>query len=221
MSTIDDHSSPGGFDTLARLLRNPAKKPAVGEYCELCTVRIGPEHSHLVDVKERRLLCSCRPCWLLFTPRGAAQGRYKCVPARYVALGDPALSDMQWEALQIPINLAFFFFNSGEQKMVAFYPGPAGATECLLPLGAWEEIAAVHPALATMEPDVEALLMYRPRTGGERAFLVPIDACYELVGLLRSTWKGFDGGEEAHAKLDGFFERLRLQADGVQTARSS
>ena len=27
--------------------------------------------------------------------------------------------------------------------------------------------------------------------------LVPIDRCYELVGALRLTWRGFDGGQEA------------------------
>jgi hypothetical protein len=40
------------------------------------------------------------------------------------------------------------------------------------------------------------------------AYLVPIDACYELVGELRRLWKGFDGGTEARDAMDAFFERL-------------
>ncbi len=40
-------------------------------------------------------------------------------------------------------------------------------------------------------------------------YLVPIDACYELVGLLRMHWTGFDGGPEARADIDAFFERVR------------
>ena len=43
--------------------------------------------------------------------------------------------------------------------MTAFYPSPAGATESLLPLTAWEEIVRENPALREMQPDVEALLV--------------------------------------------------------------
>ncbi len=221
MSTTDEQRSPDGFETLSRLLRNPAKQPAPGESCEFCTVLLEPQHSHLVDLKQRRLMCACRPCWLLFEPKGAAQGRYKCVPRRYEELDGPALSDAQWDGLQIPINLAFFFYNSPEQKMVAFYPGPAGATESLLPLEAWDEFVAAYPVLASLEQDVEACLVFRPKAAAQKAFLVPIDACYELVGILRSNWKGFDGGEEAWTAIEGFFSRLAAQAQGVQTSRTS
>ena len=45
--------------------------------------------------------------------------------------------------------------------------------------------------------------------GAERAVaeahLVPIDACYELVGLLRQVWRGFDGGQEARARIETWF----------------
>jgi len=37
------------------------------------------------------------------------------------------------------------------------------------------------------------------------AYLVPIDACYELVGQLRRLWRGFDGGREVRVALDEFF----------------
>jgi hypothetical protein len=92
--------------------------------------------------------------------------------------------------------------------MAAFYPGPAGATESELDLTAWERIAARHPALATLRPDVEALLV---RRDGD-CYLVPIDACYELVGRLRTLWRGFDGGPEAHAAVAAFFDELRKRA---------
>jgi hypothetical protein len=42
--------------------------------------------------------------------------------------------------------------------------------------------------------------------------VVPIDACYELVGHLRRLWRGFDGGTEANAKLDSFFDNVRARA---------
>jgi hypothetical protein len=37
---------------------------------------------------------------------------------------------------------------------------------------------------------------------------VPIDACYELVGRLRTLWRGFDGGREAHDAMDAFFAHV-------------
>ena len=62
-----------------------------------------------------------------------------------------------------------------------------------------------------MESDVEALLVRRD-PGHSDAFIVPIDACYELVGELRRLWKGFDGGTEAREAMDAFFDRLRERA---------
>jgi hypothetical protein len=47
---------------------------------------------------------------------------------------------------------------------------------------------------------------------------VPIDVCYELVGELRRLWKGFDGGTEAHAALDAFFDRVRAKAKPAQAS---
>ena len=40
---------------------------------------------------------------------------------------------------------------------------------------------------------------------------MPIDACYELVGQLRTLWRGFDGGQEARDALDAFFDGVRAQ----------
>jgi hypothetical protein len=94
---------------------------------------------------------------------------------------------------------------------VAFYPSPAGATESLLPLGAWEEILESDSELATVSPDVEALLINKNDDGFE-CFLVPIDVCYELVGLVRLHWRGFDGGTEAWDAINGFFDGLRLRS---------
>jgi len=206
-----------GFGKLARLVSSRPSAVAAGERCEFCAVPISQSHSHLVDVNERRLLCACRPCYLLFTPLGAAQGRYKAVPDRYVHLSDVALTAAQWDDLQIPINLAFLFYNSSAAKTVAFYPSPAGATESLLPLGTWEEIVKQHPVLGGLEPDVEAFLVYRKRDGGQDCYIVPIDACYELVGLIRKSWKGFDGGEDAWRQIDGFFLGLDDKSRGVRS----
>ena len=68
--------------------------------------------------------------------------------------------------------------------MVAFYPGPAGATESELPLDAWERIVAANPELAVLRPTSRRCWSAAPSTGttGSAATWCPIDACYELVG---------------------------------------
>jgi hypothetical protein len=190
-------------------------RAAPGEACELCAEPVGDGHSHVVNLDSRQILCTCRACYLLFTHQGAARGRYRAVPDRY--LRDPGfrLDDAGWDALQIPVRVAFFFHNSDLGRVAGFYPSPAGATESLLPLEAWADVAAANPVMTDLEPDVEALLVQRTGEGFE-CFLVPIDACYELVGLVRMHWKGFDGGQEAWEAIDGFFDAVGERSRPVE-----
>lgn len=207
----------GEFASLQRLLRTrPATAP--GERCDYCAQPLNPEHGHLVDLETRRILCSCRPCALVFEPAGAAQGRYKTVPSRYVELSGFVVDDAAWDRLQIPIGLAFFFRNSREGRTVALYPGPAGATESLLDLDAWNGIAADHPLLQSVQDDVEAVLMLR-RNGTTRAFVVPIDAAYRLVGIIRTAWRGFDGGDEVWRRIETFFGELHERSSAGSELR--
>jgi hypothetical protein len=210
----------GTNDNVALLQQMLQKRPPAGERCDYCATPLSPQHSHLIELAERRILCACRPCYIVFEPAGAAQGRYRAIPDRYLEIGEFAIADAQWDTLQIPIGLAFFFYNSLEQRMVAFYPSPAGATESLLPLDTWDDIVAHYPGLGTLTPDVEAALIRRTREGS-CAFVVPIDSAYELVGLIRTSWKGFDGGAEAHEKIAAYFENLRRRSQGKVTARIS
>ena len=103
----------------------------------------------------------CRGCYLLFTD-SHAQLRYRAVPDRYLAFPDFALDRRAWEALQIPVGLAFFFRNSALDRTVAFYPGPAGATESELDLDAWNAITRADPRVGVLADDVEALLVRVP-----------------------------------------------------------
>ncbi len=145
---------------------------------------------------------------LLFVGSGTARGRFKGVPKRYAAIPAPLFSEAQWEALGIPIGLAFFFENGQSGHVAAFYPGPAGSTESQLPLDAWTELREREPLIAQMEHDVEAVLVYRPRGGPAQSYLVPIDACYELAGIVRSKWTGIHGGDELHQAIEQFFARI-------------
>ena len=48
--------------------------------------------------------------------------------------------------------------------------------------------------LADLEPDVEALVVNR--LVDPHAFaIVPIDRCYELVGMIKAHWEGISGGD--------------------------
>jgi hypothetical protein len=193
--------------------------PAPGERCELCNEAIVEEHPHVVNLESRALMCACRPCYLLFTDRGSGAGKFAAVPERYLFDPDFTVSDAQWDEFQIPVKMAFFFVNSVLDQTVAFYPSPAGATESLLPADTWGSMMAANPLFATLEPDVEALLISR-RTDSYECFLAPIDACYELVGHVRLHWKGFDGGQEAWEAIDGFFDDLRSRSQHVTPVKN-
>jgi hypothetical protein len=182
-------------------------RPRPGERCDMCGELVPDEHEHVVNIESRSLMCTCRGCWLLFTSDGAGGGKYRAVPDRYVALDELSIAPGSWDELQIPVSVAFFFYSSSVDSVAAFYPSPAGATESLLPLDAWSRLVADNDVLRTMEPDVEALLV-RVEPDRKEAYLVPIDACYELVGELRRLWKGFDGGTEARDAMNVFFLRL-------------
>ena len=65
--------------------------------------------------------------------------------------------------------------------------------------------------LARLEPDVEALLVNR--LGPKReCYWVPIDRCYQLVGLIRLHWHGLSGGLGVWEQVERFFTGLREKA---------
>lgn len=185
----------------------PAPEPQP-ERCELCGTEVGERHGHLVDAEAHALVCACRACYLLFT-RDHAGERYRAVPERYAV--DSSLTGADWEALAIPVSTAFFLRAADRPDVTAWYPSPAGATECLLNLEAWDRLVAKQPMLAAAQPDVEAILIRRTDSDLE-CYLVPIDVCYELVGTVRTHWRGFDGGTEARGLIDDFFAAVRSRA---------
>jgi hypothetical protein len=179
------------------------------ERCELCSLPLAPQHRHLLETARRRIVCACDPCALRFTD--VVDGRFKLIPRDARPLRDFQITEAQWSEFMLPINLVFFFHSSLENKMAAFYPSPAGATESLLPLSAWESLVQDNPILAEMQPDVEALLVNR--VGDARKYLIaPIDACYRLVGLLRTNWRGLSGGDVVWRKIGEFFDQLNGNA---------
>jgi len=168
--------------------RSTAEREAVLEHCELCGVPIGGEHRHVLEVSTRDVKCACRPCGLLFE----RAERMRLIPTDVRRI-EPL--ELDWEALRLPVDIAFFFRTGGVMK--AFYPSPMGPTESLLPV----EIPVA------LEDEVQALLVDRVRDA-RRQWIVGIDVCYALVGLVRSHWRGFTGGAEVWRELDRFFDGL-------------
>ncbi len=198
----DDNPAPAALASLRRFARPRAAR----EQCELCAAPLAPEHAHLVEMASRRLTCACDACAILFTDRAAA--KYRRVPRRAEYLPDFQLSDVAWEGLHLPINLAFFLHSTPAERVVAFYPSPAGATESLVALEAWQSLVEDNPVLHTFEPDVEALLVNRVGTARD-CYRVGVDACYKLVGVIRTHWRGLSGGPAVWGEVAGFFADLR------------
>ncbi|WP_229071086.1 DUF5947 family protein [Actinoplanes sp. DH11] len=177
----------------------PAPSPA-GPRCALCSATIGARHRHLVDVREQSLVCGCPACH-----ETRADDRFQPVPERYLEFPGEVLTEETWDDLRIPAGPAFL--SMAADRLVACCPGPRGTTETALPATVWDRLVRRHPAFGTLRPGVEALLLRR--SGG--SFLVPIDACLELAGALRLSWRGYDGGAGAQHSLAMFFARVHAR----------
>lgn len=179
----------------------------------MCSAELPPDHEHLVETDVRQMVCVCQACAILFS--GKANAKYRRVPNRTLYLADFELTDSQWESLLIPINMAFFFHSSAAGKVLALYPSPAGATESLLDLESWNEIVESNPILKEMELDTQALLVNRIRSESQY-YLVPIDECYKLVGLIRTHWHGLSGGTQMWEAIEKFFNELKAKSASPQ-----
>ena len=203
------------FESAFGTLRQLTRRTRSAERCELCGNDLSFNHPHLVEISKRKLLCSCDACAVLFS--GQEGGKFKRVSRRVKFLTDFHMTDAQWDGLMIPINMAFFYKSSLEERVVSLYPSPAGATESLLALETWSDIVSLNPVLEGMQSDVEALLVNRVghARGGQVAeyYLLPIDECFKLVGLIRTHWRGLSGGTEVWQELARFFADLKSRAE--------
>ena len=220
---VDGSQEPGGHAAAAvRAEARPAGAPgpdATGRpdpeiRCELCAEPLEAAHRHLFDRTARQPRCACRACAVLFADPAAGGGRYRLVPDRRWLLTGFALDDETWAALNIPVQMAFLRKVSGDGRVEVCYPSPAGVVEADCDQDVWDRLVRDNPVLAGLTEDVEALLVNRVR-GAREHWLLPIDDCYSLVGLLRSGWRGFTGGSEVWRRLSTFFADLRAIAEPV------
>lgn len=198
------------MNAIARL-RNFASRRKAGESCALCGVSLALRHPHLHETAIGKLRCTCAGCASLFSQD---TGKYRRVPERVILLPEFRMTEEQWAALGVPVGIAYFLRSGTGVR--AYYPSPLGAIESSVPPEAWSGLARENPLLQTLEADVEALLV--GRVGSRRdSFLVPIDECHRLVGLLRRGWRGFTGGDVVQQEMAAFFAELQGRSEGVYT----
>jgi uncharacterized protein DUF5947 len=196
--------------SLRRLSKAPAvARPSSGapradaERCDLCGNPIGADHRHLLQIEERYILCVCESCLAL---RGGDR-QFRPTGTRVVWLDGLELPDELWASFSIPIGLAFFLHSSATGGIVSLYPSPAGATESELDPAAWRDLARANPILASLEPDAEALIVNRTSEPRQHA-IAPIDECYRLVGMVKTSWEGISGGTGPERAIATFFAGL-------------
>src|SRR5262249_38904442 len=124
------------------------------DFCWRCAEALPDTHLHVLDGEG--VACACAAC--------AKTARL--VPPRFERLERSPVDDVVWASLGLPIGLACFVRSSAQGRLVAWYPGPAGATKSAL---------AIELDLE-LEPDVEALIV--DRLGSPAAYRVSVDACY-------------------------------------------
>ena len=172
------------------------------------------EHRHILDERTGALrlrLPGVRRC--SSSGRRPASGHYRLVPTRRTRVyGVPT------DLLDVPVGLAFFV-QQDDGGVLAHYPSPLGATESSVDDATWAAIIRQEPAVFSMRPRVEALLVRTTgRPAGEQQWIVPIDECYRLVAVIKRHWSGMAGGSAVWREVARFFADLDGPAGRVRRA---
>jgi hypothetical protein len=188
---------------LARLIRSSADRTAAAaaEACDLCAAPVPDGHPHLYDTGQDEVRCVCGPCSVLFAQGGAGGGQCRLVPRRRIRL-----PRVDTAVLGVPVGLVFFVPRA-DGAVTAQGPSPAGAMRWEVDAAAWQRLAGTCPQLASVEPEVEALLVNTVH-GLDHHWIVPIDDCYRMVALVRREWRGLSGGGRVWPAVERFFEDL-------------
>ena len=204
-------------EALPFTFRNLARRRSPEESCELCGAAVSKNHAHLVEIEQRRIMCACAACAILFNENTR---RFRRIPSQVWTIPQGRITDAHWSALGIPINLAFLFRSSPNGQLIAQYPSPGGGIESVPPQDVWPQMLADEPRLEHLENDVQALLVNR-LTEPYEYLIAPIDRCFELIGLVRLHWQGFTGGTKLQKEVRTFFDRLRAEAKVIEERRNA
>ncbi len=126
-------------------------------------------------------MCTCRPCYLLFTDQ-TAHLNYRAVPDRYLAFGEFVACDARMGRAADPgrARVPVPQLGAGTHDRLLSGPGRRhGVGTAARRVG---DDRRRPSRTRCVRPDVEALLVRRIDGAAQPCYLVPIDACYELVG---------------------------------------
>ncbi len=185
----------------------PPAPVSAEERCDLCNTTVPSDHRHMLNLYERQIVCVCESCWAL----RSGDAEFRPTGNRTLWLENFELPEELWAQFRIPIGLAFFMHSTVTNCIVAMYPSPAGATESELHFETWTRLVDMNPILRDVEPDAEALIVNRMADTHEFA-IAPIDRCYMLVGLIKTSWEGISGGAGVEDAIGRFFAELRMHA---------
>ncbi len=186
-----------------------ARRRSRSARCARRSLRSG--HSHIVNIESRSLMCACRACYLLFTQQGAAQGKYKAVPDRYLML----------QLVRTDAGALGGTPDSGGHGVLFLQFGAQARNRLLSQPRRRDGIAAAAGSMA--EPGRGQSDSRNPRAGrGGVADQPPARRQLRMLPgadrrLLRTdrnrapALEGFDGGEEARRDIDAFFDSLRAK----------
>lgn len=192
---------------------------AASERCDFCASEIKGEHRHLIEPGSKSVACACNICVLTssslrkITSQGAFH--YKIIPELYSVVSDFVMPEEVWASLSIPVDMAFFVYSSTKEDLEVFFPSPLGPIQSELSQHSKSLLKTMNPIIKVLSHednrDALALLVNRTETSSEY-FLIPIDQCYKLIGLMRKNWRGFGGGKEMHVMIAQFFQELRSKS---------
>jgi hypothetical protein len=165
-------------------LRSFTARPAVTVLCDLCAAPMAEAHEHLLELQERRVVCACRACSLLFPGAGGAV--YRRIESRAVRLPEVVLTGEDFRSLGVPVRLAFLGPSVVHDCVFAVYPNARGATESTVNRASWDALVHTHPSLAAIEPDVEGFFVNASENQYD-AYRLSIDVCFRMVGVLRAS----------------------------------
>ena len=150
----------------------------------------------------RELMCACRACSILFDRGAAGGGHYRLVPDRRLRLDGFELDDARVGGPAHPGRHGVLLPQHAGGARGRLLPEPDGRDRVAARARRLGDARGRRTrCCATIEPDVEALLVNRAR-GARQHWLVPIDDCYELVGLIRTRWRGLTGGKEVWEEIE-------------------
>ena len=144
---------------------------------------------------------------------------YRLIPTRHLALLDFQVTGELWTGPGQSRKIVYLLRSSEARCVLAVYLDPAGIQESVLDLESWKMLLTRNPLLDSLEPDVEVLLINRMEQA-PACFIVPIDTCSRLTGLLTARLRGMESSRKLWRAIDAFFADMQATASPTITVNN-